>query len=114
MTLPDSEAALVRDCIHAAEALRCYCEWISQRGGKGSGTTRGAPDCLLYCNGYVVPIELKRAKSRDGSPGGKLSYDQIVAIERRRAQGVDTFVVDDVQMFATIVGACRRGTLPGP
>jgi hypothetical protein len=104
----DTESALVLSCKQAATALSVYCEWISQRGGRRSGTFRGAPDCLLYVGGTCIPIEMKRARNLDGTPAGVLSRDQTVAIERRLAQGVETYVVSDVQQFASIVNEARR------
>lgn len=102
------EAALVLSCKQAAEAMSVYCEWISQRGGKHSGTSKGAPDCLVYVHGQVLPCEMKRARNADGTPAGKLSYDQLVAIERRAAHGVKTHVVTSVEEFAQVVNRARR------
>ena len=104
----DTESALVLDCKRAAEAMSVYCEWISQRGGRHSGTSRGAPDCLVYVAGIVIPVELKRARQPDGTPAGRLSMDQVVAIERRAAQGVETHIVSDVREFVALVNAARR------
>lgn len=107
------ERDLVADVKRAAEAMHVYLEWIGQNRAKHSGTSRGAPDCLVYVNGRVIPVEFKRAVDRaTHTPCGKLSLDQTVAIERRRAQGVETHVVDDVRDFARIVNEARRGRVP--
>ena len=107
------ERDLVADCKRAADAMVVYVEWVSQRGGKHSGTSKGAPDCFVYVAGKVVPVEFKRAKHHDGTPAGRLSLDQNVAIERRLKQGVETHVVESVQGFANVVNAARTGRAAG-
>ena len=89
--------------------MNVYCEVIGQRRAKGSGTTQGAPDMLVYVAGRALPVEFKRALDRvTHTPCGKLSYDQIVAIERRAAQGVETHVVDSLDDFVRLVNEARR------
>ena len=53
------EKHLVDRCREIAVAMAAYLEVIGQRNAKHSGTTSGAHDGLLYCNGRVIPIEFK-------------------------------------------------------
>lgn len=106
------EKDLVFLCLEAAKAMSVYVEVISQRGGRHSGTSRGAPDFLVYVASRCIPIELKRAKDpATKTPCGRLSLDQVVAIERRQAQGVETFVVTTLDEFVAVVNGARRGNL---
>lgn len=102
------EAALVLDCKRAAEAMGVYVERIGQHRADKAGSDRGVPDMLVYVNERVLIVEFKRAVDRDThTPCGRLSLDQLVAIERRDAQGVMTFVVDRLEDFVRIVNAAR-------
>ena len=104
------EARLVQLCVETAKAMNCYVERLGQRRADKAGQDAGAPDMLLYVSGRCIPLELKRARDREThTPCGKLSLAQIVAIERREAQGVETHVVDSVQAFVDAVNAARRG-----
>jgi hypothetical protein len=97
------EKHLVDRCREIAVAMAAYMEVISQRkGGRGSGTTAGAPDALLYCAGHVIPIEFKRFAD------GRISAVQAATIARRKAQGVETAVVRDEGEFVRLVNECRR------
>jgi len=97
------EKHLVDRCREIAGAMAAYLEVISQRkGGRGSGTSLGAPDAILYCAGHVRIIEFKRAKD------GRLSVVQAAAIERRRLQYVETAVIRDEGEFIELVNKCRR------
>jgi hypothetical protein len=98
----DYEHELVADIMRYATKLGVYVERLGQRKAKGSGNERGAPDLLLYCSGQVVPIECKRFKD------GKLELDQIAAIEKRSAQGVETIVVRRVDDFIEAINFARR------
>ena len=102
------EARLVAECKAVADLYGVYVEWISQRGGKNSGTSRGAPDCFVYVNAQVLPVEFKRAKNSDGTPAGCLSLDQIVAMERRADQGVTTNIVTSAQQFGDMIAKAKR------
>jgi hypothetical protein len=96
------ERHLVDRCREIAVAMAAYMEVISQRkGGRGSGTTAGAPDALLYCNAHVIPIEFKRFAD------GRISQVQAATIARRKAQGVETAVVRDEGEFVRLVNSCR-------
>jgi hypothetical protein len=101
------EAGLVTAC--AALATRCglKLERIGQRKAKGSGTDRGAPDAFLYVAGFAHPLEFKRPKS-DATRAGRFSHDQIVAADRRRAQGVETYAPRQLQEFANLIGWSKR------
>lgn len=102
------EKDLVGECLIMAAALNVYVEVIGQRKAKGSGTTVGVADMLVYCAGQVLPVELKRAKHHDGTPAGTLSLGQVVAIERRQEAGVRTAVVTTVEEFVSAVNSMRR------
>lgn len=103
------EADLVHLCKLAAERMGAYVERIGQRRADKAGQDQGAPDLLCYVNGQVLPCELKRAKDREThTPCGRLSLAQIVAIERREAQGVRTYVIDSVDGFVAAVNEARR------
>lgn len=88
-------------------------ERIGQRKAKGSGTERGAPDAFLYVAGFAHPLEFKRPKPAVGR-AGRCSLEQMAAAERRRACGVETFVVDSLQGFTALVnwGRTGRGARP--
>lgn len=108
------ESALVLDCKRAAEAMNVYVERIGQRRADKAGQERGAPDMLVYVAGRCIPMEFKRAKDREThTPCGKLSLDQVVAIERRAEQGVLTHVVTTLDEFVAVVNAARRGNVEG-
>lgn len=85
------EAEFVDACHKTVCALRdtwgkrIHGERINQRRADKAGSERGAPDYLLCVNGWHHPLEFKRAK------GGRFSLDQMVAAERRRAAGVETY-----------------------
>jgi len=79
----------------------CHLEWISQRGGKGSGTSEGAPDLILHRRGVTHIVECKRPD------GGRLSRAQIIAARLRWEDGgVPTYVVASEQEFADL--CCGR------
>jgi hypothetical protein len=101
------EADLVDDCRRAAEALGAFLEVAGQRSAKGSGSSRGLPDAFLCVGGWHHPIELKRPASR-GTPAGRFSYDQIIAAERRRAQGVETYAPRTLEEFVALANWSRR------
>ena len=101
MTLPDSEAALVTNCLRWVNAFGGYVEVIGQRKAKGSGTSVGAPDAIVYRGGNVYVCEFKRAK------GGVLSRGQELAIECRRREGVRTFVITSEQEFVDMLTRVR-------
>ena len=101
------EADLVSDILKLAARCGVYVEAVGQRKAKGSGTTRGAPDLLVYVGGFVHPVEVKRPKS-DGTRAGRFSHDQLVAAEQREAQGVVTSAPRTLQHLANLVGWSRR------
>jgi hypothetical protein len=76
-------------------------ELISQRGGKRSGTTVGAPDCFLTWAGWTVRVEFKR-------PDGKVRRAQTIQAQRCRDVGAESFFVRDVQAFACLLGWLSR------
>ena len=95
-------------CYQAAKAMNVHVERIGQHRADKAGQDRGAPDMLVYVAGRCLPIEFKRALDREThTPCGKLSLAQIVAIERREAQGVETHVVDSLEDFVKVVNKAR-------
>lgn len=96
------EADLVNRCREDAEAMGVYLEVAGQRKAKGSGTTVGFPDAILYAAGHVVPVEFKRAAD------GRISAGQAAAMLKRERQGVATRVIRTEQEFVAIVNACRK------
>ena len=99
-----SEKQLVHDCqtlLNLTEPPMGYLELISQRGGKGSGTSLGAPDGILHVGGATLVIEFKRAD-------GRLSKWQQLARKCRSEHGVETHVVRDVGDFAVLVNGRRK------
>ena len=107
------ERDLVGEIAVIAKAMNCYVEFLGQRRADKAGQSIGTPDMLVYRAGQVLPVELKRAKNHDGTPAGKLSIGQIVAMERRQEAGVRTAVVTTVEEFVAIVnGMCKaRGVV---
>jgi hypothetical protein len=77
-------------------------ERLNQRRADKAGSDRGAPDYLLVVNGWNHPLEFKRTK------GGRFSLDQIVAAERRRAAGVETYAPTRVMHFDALVAWSER------
>lgn len=102
------ERDLVSQCDDIAKAMNAYVEWLGQRRADKAGQSVGTPDGLLYCGGRCTPLEFKRAKAADGTPAGRLSLGQIVAAERRAAQGVETHVIDTAEGFVRVVNDCRK------
>ena len=95
-----SEKSLVSLCKQAADAMGVWVELISQRGGKNSGTTKGAPDAHLYVAGKCLPVEFKTAT-------GKLTVQQIANRQRREEHGVHTFVIRSLDEFVSVINAAR-------
>ena len=93
------ERDLVAEITCIAKALGWYVEFMGQRRADKAGQSIGTPDMLLYRGGQVLPVEFKRARNHDGTPAGKLSLGQIVAMERRQEAGVRTAVVTTVEEF---------------
>jgi len=97
------ESELVNACHQTVIELRdtwmqsIHGERINQRRADKAGSDRGSPDYLLYVNGWVHVIELKRSK------GGRFSLDQMVAAERRRAAGVETYAPTRLLQFDALV-----------
>ncbi len=96
------EADLVNRCREDAEAMGVYLEVIGQRKAKGSGTTTGAPDAILYSSRHVVPIEFKRFED------GRVSLAQAAAMLKRERQGVATHVIRTEAEFVALVNWTRR------
>lgn len=105
------ESSLVADILAAAERMGLYCEQLGQRKAKGSGTTTGAPDLILYGNGRMVPLEVKRPKT-DGTRAGRFSLDQLVAAENRRHRGVETYAPSTLEHAVSLMNWIRCGTGP--
>ncbi|HEY5474729.1 MAG TPA: hypothetical protein VIK32_16260 [Candidatus Limnocylindrales bacterium] len=109
------EADLVDDCRRAATALQVVFEVAGQRVAKASGSSKGLPDAFLCVSGWHHPLELKRPASK-GAEAGRFSLDQLVAAERRRAQGVETYAPRALEQFVALVNWSRRhrdGVCPG-
>lgn len=105
------ESDLVDDCRLAAKTMGVCLEVAGQRKAKGSGSSKGLGDAFLCVRGWHHPLELKRPASR-GTERGRFSYDQIVAAERRRAQGVETYAPRTLPEFVNLVNWSRRNN-PG-
>ena len=101
------ESELVEDCRKAAVAMGLMFERIGQRDARKAGSDRGAPDVLLYGGGTVAPCEFKRV-------GGRFSLDQLVAAERRRACGVETYCPDTLEAFMALANWMRCGRTARP
>jgi len=101
------EKDLVEQCRQRAEDMGCWVAFVGQRKAKGSGTTVGYPDMTLFCNGWVVLIELKRTKTADGQ-AGTLNLGQIAFIEKAAGQAVRIPVIDSVDDLTAVINECRR------
>ena len=111
------EAELVEDARKAAEAMSVVYERIGQRDARKAGTDRGVVDVIMYANGRVALCEFKR------SDGGRFSLDQMVAAEKRRAVGIETYAPSRLQHAVALMNWLRCGTgavcvdcprVPGP
>ncbi len=103
------ESELVADCVRVAEAMGAVLERVGQYRADKAGQDRGMPDAFLYAGGKCLPIEMKRPKQTD-TRQGRCSLDQIVAAERRRKCGVETYVIDTLEAFVCLVNWARCGT----
>jgi len=77
-------------------------ERINQRRADKAGSDKGSPDYLLCVNGWHHPLEMKRVK------GGRFSLDQMVAAERRRNAGVETYAPTRITEFDALVSWSKR------
>ena len=102
------ESELVNDLVLAAEKMGVYVEQVGQRRAKGSGTSRGVTDLILYAGGKMLPVEVKRPKT-DGTRGGRFSLEQLAAADRRRGCGVETYAPDSLEAFTCLVNWARFG-----
>jgi hypothetical protein len=91
------EATVVANCKQMVNDFGGYLEVIGQRKAKGSGSTVGAPDGILYRRGRISVIEFKRPH------GGRLDRGQELAIMCRASEGVPTYVVSCEQEFADLL-----------
>jgi len=104
------ESELVNACHKTITELRdtwlqpIHGERINQRRADKAGSDRGSPDYLLYVNGWAHVIELKR------TAGGRFSLDQMVAAERRRKAGVETYAPTRVTEFDALVAWSKRNS----
>lgn len=102
------EDELVNACHQTVIELRdtwmqpIHGERINQRRADKAGSDRGSPDYLLYVNGWHHPLEFKKSK------GGRFSLDQMVAAERRRRCGVETYAPTSVAHFDALVKWSKR------
>lgn len=93
------EAEVVANCKRFLNDFRQgYMEVVGQRRAKGSGTTLGFPDAVVYSKGRTLIVEFKRPH------GGVLSRDQELAIACREAEGVKTHVITCEQEFVDMIG----------
>jgi hypothetical protein len=102
------EADLVEDCRKAAVTMSVAFERIGQRDARKAGSDRGAPDVLVSARGRLVPCEFKRPKDQ----GGRFSLDQLVAAEKRRRCGVETYAPTSLPQFVALLNWLRCGTGP--
>jgi len=103
------ETDLVTTCHESIVELRdiwgqpVHGERLNQRRADLAGSDRGSPDYLLCAGGRQLPLEFKRAE------GGRFSLDQLVAAERRRKAGVETYAPTSTAHFDALVRwALRR------
>jgi len=102
VTAFEKESNLVASCLRIAEGMGVYVECIGQRKARGSGTTIGAPDLLLFVAGHVIPVECKSIR-------GKATLAQMARAYDREQQGVTTAFVSDDEDFIKLINTCRRG-----
>lgn len=96
------EAEVISNCRRWLNDFKMgYMEVAGQRRAKGSGSTLGFPDAVVYSKGRVYVVEFKRPH------GGVLSEDQRIAIEARKREGVETWVISNEQEFVDMI--CGRG-----
>jgi hypothetical protein len=98
-TDPDLESTLVENCRQMVRDYGGYLEVVGQRKAKGSGTTLGFPDAVLYRRGNTYLVEFK-------SRTGRLNRAQELAIHCRWQERVPTYVVSSEQEFADLM--CGR------
>jgi hypothetical protein len=77
--------------------MQIHGERINQRRADKAGSDKGSPDYLLCIGNWHHPLEFKR------STGGKFSLDQMVAAERRRNAGVETYAPTSIAHFDALV-----------
>lgn len=111
----DLESDLVTICSQTVCELRdtwgkaIHFERAGQRRADKAGQDKGFPDGELTVNGWHHPLEFKRCN------GGRFSLDQMVAAERRRRAGVETYAPTSVLHFDALVAWSERhrdGTCP--
>jgi hypothetical protein len=97
------EDELVNACHETVTEMRdkigiaIHGERLNQRRPDKAGSDCGSPDYLLVVNGWHHPLEFKRSK------GGRFRLDQMVAAERRRAAGVETYAPTRLLQFDALV-----------
>jgi len=102
------EEELVTKCHKTVTELRdtwhqsIHGERINQRRADKAGSDKGSPDYLLCVNGWHHPLEFKRSK------GGRFSLDQMVAAERRRRCGIETYAPTSIAHFDALVKWSQR------
>lgn len=104
----DLEADLVEDCRKAAVTMGVVFERVGQRDARKAGSDRGVPDVLVTARGRVTPCEFKRPKDQ----GGRFSLDQLVAAEKRRRLGVETYAPTSLPQFVALLNWLRCGSGP--
>lgn len=102
------EEELVTKCHRGVCELRdtwgigIHGERLNQRRADKSGSDRGSPDYLLCVSGWHHPLEFKRRGD------GRFSLDQMVAAERRRAAGIETYAPTSTAQFDALVRWSRK------
>lgn len=92
------EADVIKNCKQWLNDYHLgYMEVAGQRKAKGSGSTLGFPDAVVYSRGRVFIVEFKRPN------GGVLSADQRIAITAREAEGIETWVICNEQEFVRMI-----------
>lgn len=99
--VPEFERDIVAECLGIAKTMGAYVEVIGQRKARGSGTTEGVTDTLVFCAGNVIAAEFKRAD-------GTVNMRQHIAAERRFARGVKTPVIRSADEFVRLLNWCKR------
>lgn len=98
MTDDRLEAEVVNNCRKWLNDFHMgYMEVAGQRKAKHSGSSVGFPDAVVYSKGRVFIVEFKRPN------GGRLDNGQVLAIQCREAEGIQTWVISNEQEFVDML-----------
>lgn len=103
------ESDLVADAKRACEAMGVVLEVAGQRRADKAGQDRGLPDAFLHAGGRTWCLEFKKPKAK-GERCGRFSLDQLVAAERRRRCGVETYAPSILEHVVALANFARCGS----